>query len=35
MVIVVPDGDDEDHTRKHAYYDATYEYLKKIGFKEI
>jgi hypothetical protein len=35
MVIMVPDGDDEDHTRKHAYYDATYEYLKKIGFKEI
>jgi hypothetical protein len=31
MVIVVPDGDDEDATRKRSYYDATYDYLQSIG----
>jgi hypothetical protein len=31
MVIVVPEGDIEDHTRKAEYYDPTYEYLKNIG----
>jgi len=35
MVIVVPHGSDEDHTRKHNYYDPTFDYLKKIGFKVI
>lgn len=35
MVIVVPHGDDEDLTRKHEYYDSTFEYLKEIGFKVI
>ena len=32
MVIVVPEGDLEDHTRKTEYYDCTYNYLKEIGF---
>jgi len=35
MVIVVPNGDDEDHTRKPEYYDSTFEYLKSIGFNVI
>jgi Uncharacterized conserved protein (DUF2075) len=35
MVIVVPHGCDEDHTRKPEYYDTTFEYLKNIGFKVL
>lgn len=35
MVIVVPEGNPEDHTRKSEYYDSTYEYLKIIGLKVI
>ena len=35
MVIVVPEGNPEDATRSPAYYDSTYEYLKKIGVREI
>lgn len=35
LVIFVPTGDDEDHTRKSEYYDPTYDYLKSIGFNEI
>jgi len=35
MVIVVPDGNSEDHTRKAEYYDSTYYYLKKIGIKTL
>jgi predicted metalloenzyme YecM len=35
MVIVVPSGDSEDHTRSPEFYDTTYEYLKDIGFTEI
>jgi hypothetical protein len=31
MVIVVPEGDDEDATRKREYYDETFEYLREIG----
>jgi len=31
MVIVVPEGDEEDDTRKKEYYDETFEYLKEIG----
>lgn len=30
MVIVVPEGDDEDGTRKKEYYDETFEYLRGI-----
>lgn len=33
MVIVVPEGDSEDVTRKPEYYDRTWEYLKEIGFE--
>jgi len=33
MVIVVPEGNPEDHTRKHEYYDTTFNYLKNIGIK--
>ena len=35
MVIVVPAGDDKDHTRNSAFYDPTFEYLQEIGFKVI
>lgn len=35
MVLVIPDGDNEDQTRSSAYYDPTFEYLKGIGFSEI
>jgi hypothetical protein len=35
MVIVVPSGDEEDHTRKKDFYDPTFEYLQAIGFKVI
>ncbi|MGM9814013.1 MAG: DNA/RNA helicase domain-containing protein [Candidatus Enteromonas sp.] len=43
MVICVPKGNDrktlegfyEDSTRLPAYYDGTYEYLKRIGIEEI
>ena len=31
MVIVVPSGDADDHTRDSAYYDPIFEYLKSIG----
>jgi len=33
MVIVVPEGDEEDGTRKKEYYDETWEYLRKIGIR--
>ncbi|MCX6240813.1 MAG: DUF2075 domain-containing protein [Bacteroidetes bacterium] len=33
MVIVVPNGNYEDHTRKHEFYDDTYNYLTNIGIK--
>jgi len=33
MVIVVPEGNPEDHTRKYEYYDATFNYMKNIGIK--
>lgn len=33
MVIVVPEGDAEDGTRKKEYYDGTWEYLKRIGIR--
>jgi DUF2075 family protein len=32
MVIVVPEGNDEDHTRRSEFYDSTYFYLKSVGF---
>ena len=35
MVIVVPEGDEKDHTRPSKFYDSTFNYLKEIGFIEI
>ena len=35
MVIVVPEGNVEDHTRQPEFYNSTYEYFKRIGIKEI
>lgn len=35
MVIVVPNGDPEDPTRNPLFYDATFDYLRDIGFKVI
>ncbi len=32
MVIVVPEGDENDPTRNPIYYDDTFDYLSKIGF---
>lgn len=33
MIIVVPEGSSEDHTRKAEYYDPTYIYLKSLGIE--
>ena len=35
MVIVIPEGDTEDHTRNPRFYDATFNYLRNIGLAEI
>lgn len=35
MVIVLPEGDIDDHTRKPEFYNSTYNYLKLIGIEEI
>lgn len=35
MVIFVPEGSGEDRTRKHAYFDHTYEYLRSLGIPEL
>ncbi|MGZ8846731.1 MAG: DUF2075 domain-containing protein [Pyrinomonadaceae bacterium] len=35
MVIVVPEGDSNDPTRKPEFYDPTFEYLHEIGFRTI
>ncbi len=35
MVIVVPEGNNEDHTRQPEFYDSTYQYLSEIGIKNI
>jgi DUF2075 family protein len=35
MVIVVPEGNIEDHTRKKEYYDPIYNYLKSIGIGTV
>lgn len=35
MVIFVPHGNAEDHTRPPVYYDDTYEYLRSLGIKEL
>lgn len=35
MVIYVPTGNEDDHTRNPKYYDGTYEYFKQLGIQEI
>ncbi len=35
MVLVVPEGDVDDHTRPPDFYDSTYHYLRTIGFQEL
>lgn len=35
MVICVPNGNPDDKTRLPAFYNATYDYLRKIGIPEI
>lgn len=35
MVIVVPEGSNEDKTRAPEFYDGTYDYLKSLGLEEI
>ncbi|MBO4613839.1 MAG: DUF2075 domain-containing protein [Bacteroidales bacterium] len=35
MVICVPEGNNDDNTRKSEFYDGTYMYLKSIGLEEI
>jgi len=35
MVIVIPPGDKDDHTRPPSFYNSTYNYLKEVGFKEL
>lgn len=35
MIIVVPEGSDEDLTRAREFYNSTYEYLKSLGLEEI
>ncbi|MFN9150988.1 MAG: DNA/RNA helicase domain-containing protein, partial [Bacteroidota bacterium] len=35
MVIVVPHGASDDHTRQPGFYDDTYAYLKGVGVREV
>lgn len=35
MVIVIPNGEPADPTRKPEYYDETYDYLLRIGFPQL
>lgn len=35
MIICVPEGKIEDHTRQPEFYDRTYDYLKSLGLEEI
>jgi hypothetical protein len=35
MIICVPEGSTDDHTRLPEYYNATYNYLKSLGLEEI
>lgn len=35
MVIFVPEGNDNDRTRPHDFYDKTFEFLKDIGLEVI
>ncbi len=35
LVIFVPEGSDDDHTRPRSNYDLTYQYFMDIGIKEL
>lgn len=35
MVIVVPEGDDNDKTRQKVFFDTTFQYLTEIGLQRI
>lgn len=35
MVLVVPNGSDEDPTRAASFYDPTFEYFKSLGLQEL
>jgi DUF2075 family protein len=35
MIIYIPEGSNEDHTRKKEYYDGTYKFLRSIGIEEL
>jgi hypothetical protein len=35
MVVVVPEGNDEDKTRPRSYYDGTYQYLRDLGLQVL
>ena len=35
MIIFIPEGNDEDLTRKNEFYDSTYKYFQRIGIDEI
>lgn len=35
MIIVVPEGNEEDLTRKPEYYDTTFNYLKSLGIPVV
>lgn len=35
MVIFVPEGCSDDHTRKHEFYDHTFQYLRGLGIPEL
>lgn len=35
MIIVVPEGNIEDHTRQPEFYNSTFNYLKSLGLKTI
>jgi DUF2075 family protein len=35
MVIVVPEGDADDHTRVPEFYNPTFNYLQAVGFPRI
>jgi len=35
MIIVVPNGVEDDDTRKSEFYDSTFNYLKDIGIETL
>jgi hypothetical protein len=35
MVVVVPEGNADDHTRRSEFYDNTYRYLVSVGLETL